>query len=82
MVDVYVRALADERAGYARSPDPSRVIAVDEELARCGWCVDASGVLVEIDKVTRSKKADPVPQQRPARERAVVKAPEQVVDKG
>lgn len=52
----YVNALAREREGYARS-NPSRVIAVDEELARLGWCVAVDGQLVRVDA---NRRAAPV----------------------
>lgn len=45
----WIAALRDERAMYAAGPHPDRVIAVDEELARLGWCVDEAGELHEVD---------------------------------
>jgi hypothetical protein len=79
-MDPYIEALADERAGYARSLVPSRVIAVDEELARHGWCVDAAGKLVEIDQTTRSVVKEPDAPVQPPREKRPLKAPERVVE--
>lgn len=57
----YVNALVRERAGYA-AVKPSRVIAVDEELARLGWCVDsATGGLVKVDANRRAAPKPAVP---------------------
>lgn len=57
----YVAALARERAGYART-NPSRVIAVDDELARLGWCVDSgTGSLVKVDANRRAAPKPVVP---------------------
>lgn len=65
--DVWVRALAEERAGFVRSVDrKDMVIAVDEELAKRGWCVDVkSGELVRVPtEVTAPKsKAAPEPKE-------------------
>lgn len=81
MVDVgYVNALVRERAGYARS-NPARVIAVDEELARVGFCVNSEGRLVAVDRNRRAVPAEDRPGRRPARERAVPKPLETAVDK-
>lgn len=55
----YVDALFDERSMYARSAQPSRMIAVDEELARCGWVVNTTGNLVRVDQDRRVVTADP-----------------------
>lgn len=50
----YVRGLAAERAGYVRAGRFSRVIPVDVELARSGWCVSESGQLVRYDPKVRA----------------------------
>ena len=69
--EIYRQCMVTERAAYLASGQPSKVIAVDEELARIGWVVDsASGDLVELDTKTRSVKK-PAPQ---SRERAVVES--------
>lgn len=59
--DDYVLALAEERAGYLRWSKGDRVIPVDDELLRLGWCVDSDGVLVEMDTVTHSRKTPATP---------------------
>ena len=78
--EVYRQCMAVERAAYLASGQPSKVIAVDEELARIGWVVDsATGELVELDKVTRSVKKPAAV--RPPVERAVPVPAERAVDK-
>lgn len=72
----YVEALLDEHAGYARSTRPSRVIAVEEELARYGFAVK-DGELVPVE----DEKPPAKPAKRAVRETAVAAAPERAVDK-
>jgi len=43
-----VAGLARERDGYIRTGRPDRAIAVDEQLALRGVCVDQSGQIVPI----------------------------------
>lgn len=56
-MDPYVVALADERAAYARSQRPDRAIAVDEELARLGFCVDTDGKLQKVSTAVTAPKS-------------------------
>lgn len=74
--DAYAVALASERAGYVRAGRFDRVIPVDAELARVGWCVAESGDLVQYAEKPQAKRAG-----RPPKERAVADpAPERAVE--
>lgn len=76
----YVRALVRERAGYLLGGEPSRVVNVDSELARCGWTVDPAGALVPVDMTVKTR-----PEKKAARPRkettAAKPAPERAAPK-
>lgn len=77
--DPWVRALARERAMFKSSERKDAVIAVDEQLAALGWCVDQDGRLVPVP----TEVVAPKTKARPARDKetAVVEpAPETAVE--
>lgn len=79
----YVRALVREREGYLLSSETTRVVNVNDELARCGWSVNPAGELVAVDLTV---KTEPAPakkaEARPRKETAAAKpAPERAVPK-
>lgn len=61
----YVVALVTERAGYMRASKPEKALAVDAELERLGWAVDANGSLVKYAPKAASKSAAKPAEKRP-----------------
>lgn len=73
----YVKALANERAGYLRTARGDRVIAVDEQLRLSGWAVDVKGSLVPFSESDEPKRRA---KRAPREDAAAEKAPERAVE--
>lgn len=77
----YVKALVRERAGYLLSGESTRVVNVNDELARCGWSVNPAGELVPVDLSVKTKPEKKAPA-RPRKENAAAEpAPERATPK-
>lgn len=81
MTDRMVLALAAERATYLRTGRADRVIPVDEQLERRGYCVDSDGNLIKLEDHRKERQAKrETAKQADAPERADAKAPEDTAE--